>query len=86
MMKTNQTPNDDVDNLFPALPKRPRLHDIRSSINTSSFDGYLKLMKTAYRMALCLSMPHSQFSVLIKCQRENGVRLIDGKSNKSAGL
>ena len=51
----------------------------------SGFDAYTKLFRTAYEMVMTPSMPHSHFEVLVKCQRENGVRLIQGRSNNKAG-
>ena len=41
-------------------------------------------MKTAYEMALTLSMPHKHFKVLVKCQRANGIRLVEGKDGGNA--
>ena len=43
------------------------------------------MMKTAWEMALTPSMPHKHFSVLVKCQRINGICLVVGKDNKKAG-
>lgn len=43
------------------------------------------MIKTAYEMALKPSMPHSHFEVLIKCQRLNGVQLVEGKGHNRAG-
>ncbi|XP_065678256.1 zinc finger protein 862-like [Hydra vulgaris] len=42
------------------------------------------MIKTAYEMALKPSMPHSHFEVLIKCQRLNGVQLVEGKGHNRA--
>ncbi|XP_065675983.1 uncharacterized protein LOC136092176 [Hydra vulgaris] len=48
-------------------------------------EAYFKMIKTAYEMALKPSMPHSHFEVLIKCQRLNGVQLVEGKGHNRAG-
>lgn len=66
--------------------KRKRQPDIRNSINESAHNVYLKMMRTAYQMALTPSMPHSHFQLLVKCQRDNGVRLVEGKQNNKAGI
>lgn len=58
---------------------------IESSINTSARDCYKKLLRTAWNLVSTPSMPHKHFSVLVKCQRENGVRLVQGKDNDKAG-
>ncbi|XP_065655360.1 zinc finger protein 862-like [Hydra vulgaris] len=47
-------------------------------------EAYFKMIKTAYEMALKPSMPHSHFEVLIKCQRLNGVQLVEGKGHNRA--
>ena len=64
--------------------KNPSQPDIRKSIDSSAKGVYLKMMKTAWKMALTLPMPHKHFSVLVKCQRINGVRLVAGKDNNKA--
>ena len=46
-----------------------------------ALDSYRKLLNTAYELALNPSMPLSHFKVLVKCQRQNGVCLIDGKDD-----
>ena len=45
----------------------------------ASTEAYKKLMRTAYELALNPSLPLSAFKVMVKCQRENGVTVIDGK-------
>lgn len=42
------------------------------------------MMKTAYELALHPTMPLTHFKTLIKCQRMNGVRLIDGRDDEKA--
>ena len=42
-------------------------------------------MRTAYEMAMTPSMSHRHFEILVKCQRENGVKLIKGRDNNRAG-
>ena len=65
--------------------KKPSQPDIRKSIDSSAKGVYLKMMKTAWEMALTPSTPHKHFSVLVKCQRINGVCLVAGKDNNKAG-
>ena len=42
-------------------------------------EGYIKLFRTAYTLTIELKLPLSQFKTLVKVQRENGVRLIQGE-------
>ena len=42
------------------------------------------MMKTGWEMALTPSMSDKYFSVLVKCQRINGVQLVEGKDNNKA--
>lgn len=65
----------------PSVPAQP---DIRLSLNNSARDSFLKLIRTAYEMALNPSMPLKHFKILVKCQRENGVRLVEGKDDSNA--
>ena len=58
--------------------------DIGTFLNESARESFKKLMKTAYEIALTPSMPHKHFKVLIKCQRANGVRLVEGKDGGNA--
>ena len=55
-------------------------------INNNSEEVYKHKMWTAWNMVNTPSMPHSHFSVLVKCQRENGVCLVEGRDNNKAGL
>ena len=57
---------------------------IRKSADSSAKGVYLKMMKTGWEMALTPSMSHKHFSVLVKCQRINGVQLVEGKDNNKA--
>ena len=41
-------------------------------------EGYIKLFRTAYTLAIEPTLPLSQFKT-VKMQRENGVRLIQGE-------
>lgn len=47
----------------------------------SSRSGYLRLMTTAYSMALHPTMPLHHFGMLIQTQRKNGVKFISGNHN-----
>lgn len=42
------------------------------------------MFRTAYELALNPTMALKHFKVLVKCQRDNGVILIDGKDNTKA--
>ena len=44
----------------------------------SSQDAYVKLVRTAYELALNPTLPMRQFKTLVKVQRQNGVRLVEG--------
>lgn len=44
----------------------------------------MKMIKTAYELAMNSTMPLKHFKVLVKCQRQNGVVLIDDRDNKKA--
>ena len=57
---------------------------ITSSIKKQSEEAYLKMIKTAYTLALEPTLPSRQFKTLVKVQRENGVRLIEGKDDSKA--
>ena len=39
-------------------------------------EGYIRLFRTAYTLAIEPTLPLSQFKILVKVQRKNGVRLI----------
>ena len=65
--------------------KKPSQPDTRKSVDSSAKFVYLKMTKTAWGMALTPSMPHKDFSVLVKCQRINEVDLVVGKDNNKAG-
>lgn len=72
-----------IDNQFLAGPSQPRIDVLQES---ASREAYLKLIRTAYELALHPTTPLSNFKILVKCQRMNGVRLIDGKDDgKSVG-
>jgi len=76
--------NGEAPNIEGQIYKRSAV-TIQSAINSSAREGYKKLLRTAWNLACTPSMPHSHFNVLVKCQRENGIRLIDGKDNHKAG-
>ena len=42
------------------------------------------MFRTAYELALTPSMPLKHFDVLIKCQRQNGVRMVKDKQDGKA--
>ena len=45
---------------------------------TTSTEAYRKLIRTAYELAMSPHLPLKTFELLVKCQRENGVKLIQG--------
>ena len=71
--------NCDGDDLpRPPPSKQPR---IDQAIDDAAKQAYMKLMKTAYQLAVN-TMPFNDFKVLVKVQKENGVQLIEGKQNE----
>ena len=42
-------------------------------------EGYIKLFRTVYTLAIEPTLPLSQCKTLVKVQRENGIRLIQGE-------
>ena len=48
-------------------------------IQQSSDEAYLKMLQTAYALALEPTLPSQQFKT-VKVQHENGVRLIEGET------
>ena len=71
-----------------AAPRNKRPHSstmIDEAINNSE-EVYKRMMRTAWNMANTPSMPHSHFPVLVKCQGENGVCLVEGRDNNKVGL
>ena len=47
-------------------------------------EGYMKLFRTAYELAMNPTISLSQCCTLVKVQRKNGVRLIDGHDSATA--
>ena len=72
-------------NLLQANKKKSFQPDITKSVDSSAKGVYLKMMKITWEMALKPSMPHKQFSGLVKCQRIDRVHLVEGKNNNKAG-
>lgn len=64
-----------------AGPSQPRVNELQEKVNR---DNYRKMIRTAYELALNPQFPLSSFKLLVKCQRMNGVRLIDGKDDCKA--
>ena len=46
--------------------------------NNATRDAYKKLMRTAYELTQHPTLSLSNFNILVKVQRANGVRLIQG--------
>ena len=59
---------------------QPRIDD---AIHRAATEGYRKLLKTAYELARD-GQPLSNFKTLVKVQKENGVRLIQGTDGSAA--
>ena len=63
-----------------AVPGNKRPHSsatVDEAISNNSEEIYKCMMRNAWNMASTPSMPHSHFSVLVKCQHENGVSLVE---------
>lgn len=60
---------------------QPRVDHVQDA---ASREAYKKMIKTAYELALHPTMPLTHFKTLVKCQRMNGVRLIDGRDDVKA--
>lgn len=85
LMIDNRQPEEErLESSSASSAKRPLQPDIGKYLNDSSRESFKMLMKTAYEMVLTPSMPHKHFKVLVKCQRENGVRLVQGKDGSNA--
>ena len=72
-----------------AVPGNKRPHSsatIDEAIINNSEEIYKSMMRNAWNMANTPSMPHSHFSVLVKCQHENGVCLVERSDNNKVGL
>ena len=59
---------------------RPIQLRVDSLSDSSARTGYMRLMKTAYSMAMNPTMPLRRFGLLIDFQRQSGVKLISGRS------
>ena len=57
---------------------------IDAALQNSTAEIYLKMFKTAYQLAVNPTMPLKHFKVLVKCQRENGVVLVQGRDDNKA--
>ena len=55
-----------------------------SLTKTSTKGGYTKLFRTAYELAMNPTISLAQFHTLVKVQRKNGVRLIEGHDDGKA--
>ena len=81
-----RTSNEKLGEPSSSKRKKPSQPDTRKSVDSFAKVVYLKMMKTAWEMALKPFMPHKHFSsVLVKCQGINGMRLVAGKDNNNAG-
>ena len=62
--------------VVPSVPKQTSIID---SSKAATEQAHRKLLQTAYHLAMTPTMPLSHFEVLVKVQRTNGVKLIQGK-------
>ena len=60
---------------LPSTLNQPRIDHV---CDKNMREGYIKLFRTAYTLAIEPTLPLSQFKT-VKMQRENGVRLIQGE-------
>ena len=58
--------------------------EITTVFKKSSVDVYKKMFRTAYELAMQPTMPFRHFATLVKVQRINGVRLVEGKDDSRA--
>ena len=58
--------------------------NITTNFRKASVDVYKKMFSTAYELAMVPSMPFKHFHTLVKYQRMNGVRLVQGKDDHRA--
>ena len=75
----NGRPMEEQDSDIQIVRSGPSQARIDTLTTLSSKEAYNRLMITAYNMALHPTMPLRHFRMLIKIQRENGVRFIEGK-------
>ena len=65
--------------------KRPATQPrIDVALKDSTSAAYLKMFKTAYELTMNPTMPLKHFKILVKCQRDNGVVLIEGCDDNQA--
>ena len=66
---------------LPTLPETstPTQPSILTSITTASETAMTKMIRTAYELAINPTLPLMQYKTLVKVQRVNGVRLIEGR-------
>ena len=72
-------PNDEKAVSKKALPSTLNQPRIDHVCDKNMRKGYIKLLCTAYTLAIEPTLPLSKFKTLFKVQRENGVRLIKGE-------
>ena len=63
-----------------ASANQPRIDDM---VHRNAREAYSKLLKTAYELAVA-GQPLENFKTLVKVQKENGVRLIEGTDSSKA--
>ena len=52
--------------------------DLGSMFQNNSKDAFIQSTRTAHELAMNPTIPLNQFTTLVKVQRQNGVRLVQG--------
>lgn len=79
-----QKPKEQRVNIASVTKSGTRQQLITTLTATTTHEGYLKLFRTAYELALNPNLPLHQFKTLVKVQRDNGVRLITGHDDSKS--
>jgi hypothetical protein len=80
----NRPQEDQLNNVDLAVHTTMRQTNIIDVTTESTKQCYTKMFITAYELALQPSMPLTHFKTLVKVQRKNGTKLIEGKDNHRA--
>lgn len=64
--------------------KKPVPSDIQASLNAYVRESFERLNKMVYELALIPSIPLKHYQVHVKCERANGVRLVQGKEDSNS--
>ena len=72
-------PNNETSVLEKALHSTLNQPGIDCMCDKNMSEAYIKLFHAAYTLTMKPILPLSQFKTLVKLQRENGVKLIQGE-------